>query len=81
MPVPVQVSATLDGQLASVVETDKSRVITSQIDQVMDLWELEDEWWRPAPIRRRYFQLLMDTGRVMTIFKDLSSGEWFRQNY
>ena len=81
MPVPVQVSATLDGQLASVIESDKGRFTPSQIDQVMDLWQVEDEWSGPTPIRRRYFQLLMDTGRVMTIFKDLSSGGWFRQEY
>lgn len=81
VPVPVQVSATLDGKLASVVETRKGRVIASQIDKVMHQWEIGDEWWCPAPIDRRYFKLLMDTGRVMTIFKDLSNGGWFRQEY
>ena len=81
MPVPVQVSATLDGKLANVVEKKKGRVIASQIDKVMHQWELGDEWWCPEPIDRRYFKLLMDTGRVMTIFKDLSNGGWFRQEY
>ncbi len=81
MPVPVQVSATLDEQLTSIVETDKGRPIESQVEQIIDLWEIEDDWWRKKPIQRRYVRLLMDTGRVMTIFKDLSSGEWFRQEY
>ena len=36
---------------------------------------------RKTAIRRRYFRLLMDTGRVLTIFRDLRSGEWFRQEY
>ena len=81
MPIPIQVSTELDGQLASVVETDKDRPIASRVEQVIDLWEIEDEWWRKKPIQRRYFRLLMGTGRVMTIFKDLSSGEWFRQEY
>ena len=80
-PVPVQVSATLDGKLANVVEKKKGRVVASQIDKVMHQWELGDEWWCPEPIDRRYFKLLMDTGRVMTIFKDLSNGGWFRQEY
>ena len=81
MPVPVQVSATLDGKLTSVIETDDGRLTAWQVERVIDLWEIEDEWWRAKPILRRYFRLLMDTGRVMTIFKDVSSGEWFRQEY
>ena len=81
MPVAVQVVNAPDGQPISIAETRKGRAITSRVDHVIDLWELEDEWWRPASIRRRYFRLLMNTGCVMTIFKDISSEEWFRQEY
>ena len=81
MPVPVQVIATLDGKLARIVETRKGRLIRSQVDRVMDIWELDDEWWRTRPIKRRYCKLLMDSGGVLTVFKDLTSDELFRQEY
>ena len=81
MPVPVQVIATLDGKLARIVETRKGRLIWSQVDRVMEIWELDDEWWRTRPIKRRYCKLLMDSGGVLTVFKDLTSDEWFRQEY
>ncbi len=81
LPMAVQVVSTSDGQPASVTETRKGRAVSSRVEHVIDLWELDDEWWRATSVRRRYFRLLMDTGRVLTVFKDLSSGEWFRQEY
>ncbi len=77
MPVPVQVVPGLDGRPAKILETRKP----SRVEKVIDLWELDDEWWREKPIRRRYFRLLMDSGGVLTVFKDLSSDEWFSQRY
>ena len=47
---------------------------------LLDVWELDDEWWREDPIRRRYFRLLLTDGRVLTLFCDLVSGSWFRQD-
>ena len=47
---------------------------------LLDVWELDDEWWREDPIRRRYFRLLLADGRALTVFCDLASGNWFRQD-
>ena len=57
------------------------RAAPSKVKHVIDIWELDDEWWRSTSIRRRYFRLLMETGRVLTVFRDLASDEWFRQEY
>ena len=81
LPVPVQVVVTLDGKLARIVETRKGRPVRSQVDRVMEIWELDDAWWRARPIKRRYCILLTDSGGVVTVFKDLTSDEWFRQEY
>ncbi len=81
LPTPVQVTSTPDGNPVNVAEKRNGRTISFQVEHIIDLWELDDEWWRKTAIRRRYFRLLMDTGRVLTIFRDLRSGEWFRQEY
>ena len=81
LPTPVQVVTNPDGQPINVTQKRNGRTISIQAEHVIDLWELDDEWWRATSIRRRYFRLLMDTGRVLTVFRDLRSGEWFRQEY
>ena len=81
MPSVIDVTTRPDGWPASVRETRNGRVVSHRVDRVVDMWELEDEWWRAKPIQRRYFRLVMDSGRVLTVFKDLSTSEWFHQNY
>ena len=81
MPIAVQVLSNTSGYPMSISETRNHRAAPSKVEQVIDVWELDDEWWRATSIRRRYFRLLMETGRVMTVFRDLASDEWFRQEY
>lgn len=50
-----------------------------EVDAVLDTWLVETEWWRPAPIRRRYFQLLLADGAPCTIFRDMCNDRWYTQ--
>ncbi len=81
MPVAIQVLSNPNGYPVSVSETRNDRTALSKVKHVIDVWELDDEWWRSTSIRRRYFRLLMETGRVLTVFRDLASDKWFRQEY
>ncbi len=47
---------------------------------MLDTWLIEDEWWR-TPVARRYLRAELTDGRVVTLFKDLLSGDWFLQSY
>jgi hypothetical protein len=49
------------------------------VAQVLEQWEVEDDWWEETPIARAYFRVLLSTGAVLTLFRDLRTGEWFRQ--
>ena len=51
------------------------------VEQVVDLWEVETEWWTPEPVNRRYWRLALADGGLLTVYRDLSTGEWFRQGY
>ena len=51
------------------------------VAHVIDMWEIEDEWWRKQPVRRRYWHVTLETGQDLTVFQDLQSGEWYQQDY
>lgn len=46
------------------------------VETVREEWVVEDRWWTPRPLRRRYFELVLADGRDMVVFR---SGRWYRQ--
>ncbi len=83
-PQPVEVQ-TGSGGVPSAVES-------VPVDAVREEWLVEDRWWTPRPLRRRYFELVLADGRNVVVFRepaegaggDRSSGEagrgrWFIQ--
>lgn len=51
------------------------------IESIDDCWRLDDEWWRLQPVSRLYYAIRLTNGQGMVIFKDLISGNWYRQTY
>ena len=50
------------------------------IAHVRESWLVEDRWWTDQPLRRRYWELVSDSGRDLVVFHDLAGGgRWFRQ--
>ncbi len=47
---------------------------------VREEWRVVDRWWTEEPVDRRYFDLVLETGRVAVVFHDGESGKWFAQN-
>jgi len=45
---------------------------------IRERWEIEDEWWRD-PISREYFQVVLETGRSLLLFRDRIEGGWYFQ--
>ena len=53
-----------------------------KVRSVDDTWKVgPDEWWRgPAHIiERMYYELRLEDGRRLTVFRDMADGGWFRQ--
>jgi len=48
---------------------------------IQDRWRIDDEWWRETPVSREYYQLQLESGRVVTVYRDLVGGEWWEQRY
>ena len=51
----------------------------SPVEAVREEWVVEDRWWTGKPLRRRYFELVLEDGRNVVVFRDLIAREWFRQ--
>ena len=48
---------------------------------VEDRWRIDDEWWRSEPVSRLYFKVQLNSGQRLIIYRDLISGNWYRQLY
>jgi hypothetical protein len=47
--------------------------------QVREEWRVFDRWWTDAPVRRRYFDVVLVSGENVAVFEDGEGGGWFRQ--
>ncbi len=68
-PIPVQVGA--DGR--------PRMVGLLAVDAVREEWLVEDGWWTSRPLRRRYFELVLEDGSNVVVFSEPEDGRWFRQ--
>jgi hypothetical protein len=49
------------------------------VSSVREEWRVFDRWWTAEPVRRRYFDLVLETGENVAVFYDFERGAWFRQ--
>jgi hypothetical protein len=71
-PLPVEVEAGLD-EVPSAVES-------VAVEAVREEWLIEDRWWTPRPLHRRYFELVLADGRNVVVFREpAEGGRWFLQ--
>ena len=72
-PRPADVSAGEDGVPLAVG--------TVAVDSVREEWLVEDRWWTPRPLSRRYFELALADGRCIVVFRepDEAGGRWYSQ--
>jgi hypothetical protein len=46
---------------------------------VREEWRVVDRWWTEEPVDRRYFDLVLETGQHVCVFRDAEAGCWFTQ--
>ena len=54
-------------------------VAGKEVDSVREEWVVEDRWWTGRPLRRRYFECVLENGRNVVVFFDLVRRRWFEQ--
>jgi hypothetical protein len=66
---------------ASVVCADGAPIAVDRIGvaRVREEWRVVERWWTDTPVRRRYFDVVLETGENGAVFLDEPAGRWFRQ--
>jgi hypothetical protein len=49
------------------------------VSDVREEWRIVDRWWTEEPVRRRYFDVVLETGQNAVVFHDEERGAWFTQ--
>ena len=53
------------------------------VDAIREEWLVEDRWWTPKSLQRRYFELVLADGRDIVVFREPAeppgAGRWFEQ--
>lgn len=74
VPRPIRVRTGSGGRPRSI----RLRGKEWRVKQILEIWQVDDEWWR-EPISRRYATLALEGGRMTTVFRDQVTGRWYLQ--
>jgi hypothetical protein len=70
-PRPALVECRVDGA--------PQRVDRESVALVREEWRVVDRWWTEDPVSRRYFDLVLESGRNVVVFRDEEVSRWFSQ--
>lgn len=51
-----------------------------QVTLVREEWRVVDRWWTEDPVDRRYFEVVLESGRNVCVYRDHEQRCWFTQN-
>jgi hypothetical protein len=63
----------------SRVDGSPHRVNREAVALVREEWRVVDRWWTEEPVSRRYFEVVLESGRNVVVFRDEEVGRWFSQ--
>ena len=55
------------------------RVNRQGVEVVREEWRVVDRWWTEEPVSRRYFEVVLESGQNVVVFRDEERGGWFSQ--
>ena len=77
VPEPVDVEEASSFSLPLAVRAPRRQAVVN----IEDRWRIDDEWWRQEAISRFYYEVTLDSGQRMVLYKDLINDNWFHQAY
>jgi hypothetical protein len=76
LPIPVDVRESAKQLPVAVRIKGRWRRVVS----IDDVCNVDEEWCRERPIVRIYYRVRMEDGGLITLFRDMLIGAWYRQN-
>ncbi|MEX2530405.1 MAG: hypothetical protein WD960_06485 [Gemmatimonadota bacterium] len=75
---PARVEVRTDGEGRPLALRTRRGQPLEEISQIRESWRIDDEWWR-RPVSREYHQVVLENGKVATLYLDLAEGGWYLQ--
>ena len=76
IPMPVRVQEDEDFRpLAVSLEGGTLEVVS-----IDERWEDDAEWWELEPVFKMHYQVTLEDGRRLAIFRNMKTGSWYRQD-
>jgi hypothetical protein len=70
-PRPALVETSFDG---------RPRLVNRQlVALVREEWRVVDRWWTDEPVDRRYFEVVLESGQNVCVYRDRDRECWFTQ--
>lgn len=74
---------TITGSCPSTTHREQGSVSTDNVmrkavESVIEVWHVDDEWWRD-PISRRYVEVILEGGKHVVFYEDSNTNDWFMQ--
>lgn len=76
-PLPIEVQASEQGVPLRV----RLHGAWQPVSLARSPWRIDQGWWRGEAVRRDYYRVAPEDGPPFTVYRDLLSGEWARQEY
>jgi hypothetical protein len=77
------IAGRLNAPRPALVETAVSgepRLVNRELVMVVrEEWRVVDRWWTDEPINRRYFEVVLESGRNVCVYRDGERQCWFTQ--
>jgi hypothetical protein len=74
----------LNAPRPALVETEfdgaPRTVNRQQVALVREEWRVVDRWWTEDPVDRRYFEVVLESGQNVCVYRDQEACAWFSQN-
>jgi hypothetical protein len=51
-----------------------------QVTLVREEWRVVDRWWTDEPVDRHYFEVVLEGGRNVCVYRDAEACCWYTQN-
>ena len=55
------------------------RVNRQTVGIVREEWRVVDRWWTEEPLDRRYYEVVLESGQNVCVYRDRERGCWFTQ--
>jgi len=78
LPQLVNVELDANGE-PRAVRRSRGQETKAEVETVLECWRIDDEWWRKQ-VARRYFEVVLVSGKRVIVFNDAVTGEWWMQS-